>query len=308
MGEPQVGRLSPTIPVVLLVGAILLLAGAVYCFGRSQPALMALNFLPVLAGGYWFGRRGGLLTAVGSIVLVAVLALHDGAVLAAPLGTGDGSRWLNLMIWGASLLLAGYAAGRLFEGQRAQVRELHEAYWGFLPILNMFVNKDEYSQKHAQRVSVYAGRIAEAMGLAPDRVEDVRAAALVRDLGKVELTREVLAKAAQGSEGAGEPRPAQAGHIGGTLRRILPILLAETAPPKDAAEGGPPLPLEARILAVADVYASLTADRPYRKAMSANDAKDVIVRGAGREFDQEVVTAFERAFADQQMEVREESA
>ena len=67
---------------------------------------------------------------------------------------------------------------------------------------------------------------------------------------------------------------------------------------------GDAIPLEARIIAVADVYDSLTSDRPYRKAMSPFDAKAIIEKGAGTEFDPMVVEAFLAAFRHGDLEVR----
>jgi HD-GYP domain-containing protein (c-di-GMP phosphodiesterase class II) len=94
--------------------------------------------------------------------------------------------------------------------------------------------------------------------------------------------------------------------IGGPLRRILPIILAH----HDRFDGsgyhpvsGEKIPEEARVIAVADVYDSLTSDRPYRKAMSPFDAKKIIVKGSGTDFDPRVVTAFSEAFRKGEMEV-----
>ena len=83
--------------------------------------------------------------------------------------------------------------------------------------------------------------------------------------------------------------------VGGSLRRVIPIVLAH----HDKFDGsgyhpsrGEEIPLEARIISVADVHDSLTSDRPYRKAMSLFEAKEIIVKGAGTEFDPVVVDAF----------------
>jgi len=95
--------------------------------------------------------------------------------------------------------------------------------------------------------------------------------------------------------------------VGGSLRRVIPIILAH----HDKFDGsgyratqGDAIPLEARIISVADVYDSLTSDRPYRKAMSPFDAKDVIVKGASTDFDPQVVDAFVRAFRFGEMDIR----
>ena len=76
--------------------------------------------------------------------------------------------------------------------------------------------------------------------------------------------------------------------VGGSLRKTLPIILAH----HDKFDGsgysakiGTQIPLEARIITVADVYDSLTSDRPYRKAMSPYEVREILVKGAGTEFD-----------------------
>ena len=68
---------------------------------------------------------------------------------------------------------------------------------------------------------------------------------------------------------------------------------------------GEDIPLEARIIAVADVYDSLTSDRPYRKASSPFEVRSIIAKGKGTEFDPEVVDAFMAAFSHAEMEVPE---
>jgi HD-GYP domain-containing protein (c-di-GMP phosphodiesterase class II) len=94
--------------------------------------------------------------------------------------------------------------------------------------------------------------------------------------------------------------------VGGSLRRVLPIILAH----HDKYDGsgyhanrGTDIPIEARVISVADVYDSLTSDRPYRRAMSTFDAKEVIVKGSGTDFDPQVVNAFVDAFRRGELEV-----
>ena len=94
--------------------------------------------------------------------------------------------------------------------------------------------------------------------------------------------------------------------VGGALHRIIPIILAH----HDKFDGSGlhgtqagKIPLEARIISVADVYDALVSDRPYRKAMSPLEAKEIISKGAGTEFDPEVVKAFLRVFQKGEMEI-----
>ena len=95
--------------------------------------------------------------------------------------------------------------------------------------------------------------------------------------------------------------------VGGSLRRVLPIVLAH----HDRFDGsggyndraGDQIPLEARILTVADAYDAITSDRPYRKGSTPFEAREILERGAGHEFDPDVVGAFVRAFRKQQMDI-----
>ena len=66
-----------------------------------------------------------------------------------------------------------------------------------LLLLRHFISKDEYTEHHSYRVSVYASRIAAHLALSADRIEDVRAAGLLHDIGKLDISRDLLYKAAQ---------------------------------------------------------------------------------------------------------------
>ena len=94
--------------------------------------------------------------------------------------------------------------------------------------------------------------------------------------------------------------------VGGALRRVIPIILAHL----DKFDGsgydptsGESIPLESRIIAVADVYDALTSDRPYRKAMSPFEARDTILNGADTEFDPKVIAAFNALFKRGDLEI-----
>ena len=180
-------------------------------------------------------------------------------------------------------------------------------------ILRHFIAKDTYTENHSYRVSVYAAKIASALDLLPDRIEDVRAAALLHDIGKLDVSRELLYKAARLTKEEYEQMQqhvskgvAMLEPVGGSLRRVIPIVLAH----HDKFDGsgyhpnrGDEIPIEARIISVADVYDSLTSDRPYRKAMSPFEAKEIVVKGAGTDFDPQVVDAFVDAFRRGELEV-----
>jgi len=88
----------------------------------------------------------------------------------------------------------------------------------------------------------------------------------------------------------------------------LPIILAH----HDKFDGsgyhpskGEDIPIEARIIAVADAYDAMISDRPYRKGMTPIEGRDQILKSVGSDFDPTVVKAFDAAFRKQKMEVPE---
>ena len=193
--------------------------------------------------------------------------------------------------------------------------QLRQTYYGVLMILRQFISKDKYTENHSYRVSIYATKIAAYLGFRPERIEDVPCAALLHDIGKLEISRELLHKAGRLSKeefnnvqehvekGAQILDP-----LGGSMRRIIPIILAH----HDKFDGsshcdsqGEEIPLEARVISVADVYDALTSDRPYRKRMAPFEAREIIEKGSGKDFDPEVVDAFLRAFNRRELEVPE---
>jgi len=223
--------------------------------------------------------------------------------------------WSDLSIWAGFLLISAYATGSLYELGERRLNELRQTYYGVLQILNQFIGNDKFTQNHSYRVSVYATSLAAEMRLSQEQIEDVRAAALLHDIGKLEISRDILYKAArlddreiQEMKSHVEKGISMLSPVGGSLRRVLPIILAH----HDKFDGsghhpskGETIPIEARIIAVADAYDAMISDRPYRKGMTPNEARDAIVKCVGTDFDPAVVKAFEIAFRRQKMEIPE---
>jgi putative nucleotidyltransferase with HDIG domain len=312
-----IARVTDINKELLLILSIIASAGIVNFFIAGQRLVLTFYNLPTLFAAYYFGRRRAVGAAAASILFIVWMNMMN------PLALGSGLRaetrglltWSDLTVWAGFLLISAYATGTLYENGQRNLQELRETYYGVLQILNQFIANDKFTQNHSYRVSVYATQIAAEMGLRHEQIEDVRAAALLHDVGKLETSRDVLYKAARLTDtemsemkshvdkGVGLLSP-----VGGSLRRVLPIILAH----HDRFDGsgyhprkGEDIPIEARIISVADVYDSLISDRPYRKAVSPFEARDVILRGSGADFDPRVVDAFESAFARQRLEVSE---
>ncbi len=311
----SLGRLENANKELLLVFSMFVIALVLNYLLASQRMVLSFYTLPTIASAYLYGRRHATLTAFGSVLLVALMLMFSNSpLLGMPSALGAFvDAWLEVIVWGGSLILTAYLMGTLCEHQQAQLRELRDTYHGVLMILRHFVSKDKYTENHSYRVSVYATRVAACLNLSPEHIEDVRAAALLHDIGKLDISRELLYKAARltSEEFAEMQKHVERGvemlePVGGSLRRVIPIILAH----HDKFDGsgyhatsGEDIPLEARIISVADVYDSLTSDRPYRKAMSPLEAKDIITRGAETDFDPKVVAAFVTAFRAGDLEI-----
>ncbi len=315
MGTIVRGRLTDVNKELWLVLSLFFLAGVMNFLIASHRMVLGFYVVPTLFSAYYYGRRHAVLTAFASLFTV-ILLVHFNPVLFSTVGTGSPEdKWYDITIWGGVLVVTAYAMGTLYDHKQNNIRELRETYHGVLLILRHFISKDEYTQNHSYRVSIYAAKVASYLGLNSERIEDVRAAALLHDIGKLDISKEILYKAARLTQEEFEEmkRHVEKGveilePVGGSLRRVLPIILSH----HDRFDGsgyhptlGNDIPLEARIIAVADVYDSLTSDRPYRKAMSPFDAKEVITKESGTEFDPQVVDAFLAAFRKGEMEVSE---
>ncbi len=275
--------------------------------------VIALYTLPTVFSAYVYGRRHATLTAVGSSLVVALLLFTRPWMFQGGGTDADAMPWLDVLMWACVLVITGYLMGTLYEVKNAQLAELRETYYGVLEILRHFVSNDKYTENHSYRVSLYATRIATALRFPAESLEDVRAAGLLHDIGKLQIGREILHKAASLSrEEHAEMRRhvplgvEMLGSVGGTLRRVLPIVLAHHERYDAADPAGPDsdgIPLAARVIKVADVYDSLTSDRPYRKGMPPFEVKGIIVNGSGSEFDPVVVQGFVSAFDDGALEL-----
>jgi two-component system cell cycle response regulator len=173
-------------------------------------------------------------------------------------------------------------------------------------LLRALAERDPHLGTHAETVAL-AAATAKALGLAPDEVENVRHASELHDVGKVAIPDAIL----------GKPGPLTADEwqfvrrhtiIGERIILAAPALSRVAKLVRSSHErwdgGGYPdslagdaIPVGARIVAVADAFAAMTAGRPYRPARSADEALDELRRAAGAEFDPAVVEAWCAAYA-----------
>jgi hypothetical protein len=268
----------------------------------SQRMALVFYFLPTLYSAYYFGRRHATLTAVASVVLVALLAYTNPAMFRSHVVLPFDARWFDLTVWGGVLMVAGYVTGTLHERNQQTLREMEEGYDGMLAILQNFLANQKYSEAHAYRISMCATKIAETLGLDSTSLDDLRTAALLFNLKELGITNEVLYKAAQVSEeeltrGRRKRPISKANAMGSSLRRAIPIFLSERQLRQTGGKVGQ-APIEVQILGLAEEYESLISGQGGTKMSPSQAGQEVIRRSSGR-YDSLVLDAFSKAFGGQ---------
>jgi diguanylate cyclase (GGDEF)-like protein/putative nucleotidyltransferase with HDIG domain len=167
--------------------------------------------------------------------------------------------------------------------------------------------KDSYTYGHSKKVAKYATDIAEALGYVQERIATLRAAALLHDIGKIGVSDELLVKAGPLSAEDWEPIRSHP-KLGVAIIKHVESLsgcLAAIQYHHERFDGtgypaglkGENIPLDARILAVADTYDAMTSLRPYRHGKFTHEqALAEVERCAGTQFDPKIVDAFVRVY------------
>ena len=172
-----------------------------------------------------------------------------------------------------------------------------------LALADVIDARDRTTAAHSQTVGRYAAGIARELGLPDSVVERVRFGGIVHDVGKIGIPESVLSKrgwlsAEDWMEMRRHPEIGASILAGANLEDVGEWVLAHHERPDGTGyphgKTGVEIPLEARILAVADAYEAMTSDRIYRSARSPEDARAELQRGAGTQFDARVVEAFLR--------------
>jgi HD-GYP domain-containing protein (c-di-GMP phosphodiesterase class II) len=159
-----------------------------------------------------------------------------------------------------------------------------------------------YAETHARRVATLADSIASAFNIAPHDRFLLQQAALIHDLGEIDMARDYISSSGvlSGDERVdlqrhpviGEQSTAKMG-----LSRAVQLIVRwhhEWWNGSGYPDGlvGEQIPLAARILRVADTYAALVSPRPFRSAITPDEARKYMIEWAGIEFDPAVVKAF----------------
>ncbi len=297
---------------LLVLLSIVLVTGTINFFVINQRAFLNFYYLPVVFGAYTMGLRKGVYSALLSCAIVFGIALVSPHQFVAN-DPEQWMRWLDLGTWACFLVLTSYVVGSLYEQKESQLREIRDAYQGIIQIMSKFIDSvDRYTENHSRRVGDYSVEIARTMNLAESDIEDIRIGAYLHDIGKVDISTDVLRKAAgltqsemDEMKGHVDKGESMVRSMGGILKHVIPMVAYH----HERWDGtgykglkGAAIPMGARIIAVADTYDAIVIDRAYRKGRTHAEAVKIIRDEAGSQFDPAVVDVFVGLYGGETLE------
>jgi putative nucleotidyltransferase with HDIG domain len=301
--------------------------------GASSLAFWALRAsVPGAAGGFAAAAAAGLLAVVLNHLLVGgVVALEHRVAIGeivrrmawpAPLSVGFGL--VALLIAALYSEFGAVSALFLFMPLTA-LRVVREAKMSLDAAVERAITdfaravdeKDPYTYRHSDRVAMIAVELHRELGTSRKSLDRRWSAAVLHDVGKVAVPTPILTKPGPLTNGEYETIKRHPG-LGADVVETIDLfrsLAAEIRHHHERFDGqgypdglvGHDIPFEARVLAVADAFEALTSDRPYRRAMTTDQALAELSRSSGMQHDPEVVAALHRVIANGVKFVRPDS-
>lgn len=256
----------------------------------SQVAIIALSLTIVLGIlGFFAANR----------IMKPIHALHTGAEI---IGNGNLSYRVSVNTDDEIEQLAS-EFNLMAEKLKMRQDDLENAYLGTIKALTSAIDaKDKYTRGHSGRVTELSIKIGQKLGFAPDRLSILEQASLFHDVGKIGIEDAILNKPLRLNDleyAIIKKHP----EIGvdiikdvDYLKPLIPIIRHD----HERYDGsgypyglkGEDIPLEARVIAIADFYDAITTDRPYRRGLSHEDAIEEIRSRSGTDFDPKIVEVF----------------
>ena len=176
--------------------------------------------------------------------------------------------------------------------------------------------RDQIGTGHVRRTQIYAVGIGRILDLSANELEALKTGALLHDIGKLAVPDHILNKPGRLTPAEMEKTKIHSAVGASILERVAfsyPVVPTvkyhhEAWDGSGYPEGlkGEYIPLTARILAIADAFDTLRGDRPYRPAVSRDEARRFLINGAGTQFDQNIVDVFLRHLKKMEAEIEEQ--
>jgi len=269
-------------------------------FRRSQPDLLLLDVNMPKMSGLEVCRliKGNPETALVPVVMITALSATKDRVAGIEAGADD---FLTKPVEREQLL----ARVRSLLRQKAFTDELERAEAVLFALARSIEGKDPYTQGHCERLAEYSARLGEHLHLPAQEIKALRQAGIVHDIGKVTVPDSILLKPGKLTRAERvivQRHPIVGERICAPLKSfqlLLPIIRHhhEKMDGSGYPDGlkGEAIPLTARVLQVVDVYDALTTVRPYKPALSQDEAFEVMRKEVHKGWwDAKVFAAFEQ--------------
>ncbi len=195
------------------------------------------------------------------------------------------------------------------EAQKKHAEEIAALHLRTIEALSLAIEaKDHTTHDHLRRVQVYAVEIAKELGLDPDQLNAIRAAAMLHDIGKLAVPEHILSKPGRLTPEEFEKmkiHPIVGAEILDRVQFPYPVVpIVRSHHEKWDGSGYPnglkreDIPIGARILSAVDCFDALASERPYRQAMTPQETMNTLSAEKGRSFDPRVIEIMERRYLD----------
>lgn len=254
--------------------------------------LGGMFLLPIIAAALWFGLSGSL--AITALISVAYYVYVRLAWPNQPMENAN--QYAMIVVYWVISGVAGMLVNlEEREKERRLKAEREVIIEGIAGLSNALQFRDEYTRRHSEHVARLAVQIGMRLGLSAEKLEVVRLAGIVHDVGKIGVRDDVLLKHHELSPEEWilvRQHPIIAAQILSPIRgteEIASIVLAHHECPDGSGYPrglkGDEIPIEARIIRVADVFASIVEERPYKPATEVEQAMGVVDQLAGTKVD-----------------------
>jgi len=201
------------------------------------------------------------------------------------------------------------------EAEKKHTEEIADLHLRTIEALSLAIEaKDHSTHDHLRRVQTYAVQLGKDLGLSEAELNALRAASMLHDIGKLAVPEQILSKPGRLTPEEFDRmkiHPIVGAEILDRVQFPYPVVpIVRSHHEKWDGTGypfglkGEAIPIGARILSVVDCFDALTSERPYRRAMSVDEAMKHLISEMGTSFDPRVVAAIEKRYLELEQEVR----
>ena len=287
---------SAHLPIYIVAFAAHFMTDVTWTVVRNR-LLDRLPIMEVLRGFAGTARVDAILTPLAFVVCIAAVD-SPGYLLA-----------IGPVVW----LLQLFAQDR--RERYSKTLELHRAYRGTVMLLSDVIeSEDTYTAQHSRSVVDLVNEVADVLGVPDDDRQELEFAAMLHDVGKIAIPKEILNKPAALTATEFEVMKTHTiegqfmlDRVGGLLGRVGEIVRSchERWDGRGYPDGlkGEEIPFAARIVFCCDAYNAMTSDRVYREALPPEEAIAELEANSGTQFDPRMVEAVTKVVSERRVAV-----